>query len=405
MKNTKLFFLFLFLLIFLNFSFSQAIGIIPAKAFLYFEPNYEGSFDLFVDGMKPEGTKLITYIKYEDNAELNGSVSLSDLVFLPDGRAKFTAYIKLPPTDANLTPGIHRILIGVKEVAIKETNVAALTAVQVPLDIFVPYKGSYIEVKLEGKDIAINEVAVFKIKIKNLGTSSTKIKPEFFIYTKEKNLVYSEQLKESSISEKEEKEIEVLWNSSGNNPGEYIAKVIVYYEDKKVEAELAFKIGELNIEIIDFTKEFRVDSLEKFKLKIQSKWNNEIKNIYAEVSFYDITNQIENKPIKTFKTALFDLKPWEIKEVIAYFDTKGIKPQTYVMNVSVIFDKKVISVESKAIFKPKISDAIIIGIIIIIIILVIIVIRLILKKKKKEREEKEKIEKRTKRRRQVKKIF
>jgi len=358
----------------------NAIGITPSMLSTYFEPGLETSVDFYVFGLRPEGTKLELYVRYEDNNELNGSVRLSDYVALGNGAYKFTAYIKLPPTDENLTPGKHRILIGAREVAISEHGVMALTAVQVPLDVFVLYKGDYIKVELEANDIALNETAQFKIKIKNLGNTNVTIQPTVEIYDGIEKIA-SIQLSGERINTKEEKLLYVSWDSKGYGAGIYKARAIVKYGEKIAQDEKEFRIGALFIEILDFTKEFNVDSIEPFYLQVQSKWNARIENVYADINIF-----ANNTKIADFKTIAFDVDRWERKTVKSYIDTKGIKPGKYLMTVVLHYANQTTTASSEVKFKKKINVVAIIAAVIILIIL-ILVIRILLKLRKKRKTE------------------
>jgi len=379
--NFFVFFIFFGFLVFLPLV--NAIGITPAMFSTYFEPNLETSVDFYVFGLKPEGTRLELYVRYEDNNELNGSVRLSNYVALGNGAYKFTAYIKLPPTDENLTPGKHRILIGAREVAISEHGVMALTTVQVPIDIFVLYKGYYIKVELEANDIALNETAQFKIKIKNLGNTNVTIQPTVEIYDGIKNIA-SIPLSSERINTKEEKTLYASWDSKGYRAGIYKARAIVKYGEKIAQDEKEFRIGALFIEILDFTKEFNVDSIEPFYLQVQSKWNARIENVYANISIFSNSTKIAD-----FKTIAFDVDRWERKTVKSYIDTKGIKPGKYLMTVVLHYANQTTTASSEVKFKKKINVIAITAAVIIVIILIILilVIRFLLKLRKKRKAE------------------
>ncbi|MEM4318580.1 MAG: hypothetical protein QW244_02775 [Candidatus Pacearchaeota archaeon] len=386
MKN-KIFFMFFFLfLIFLIIStdFAYGIGITPAKIYIQFEPGYKESFDFYVIGMKPSGTALELYVKYLD-PEFNNSVKLSEPINI-NGAKKFTTYVTLPLT-TNLTPGMHRILIGAREYPISDVGVmAAFTAVQTPIDIFVPYEGAYLKVELEAKDIAINETAQFNIKIKNMGKVVAKAELELEIY-EGGNKIYHKKIDQIIINANEEKFLEESWNSSGNHEGIYRAKVIVNYDNKTAEDVKEFKIGNILIEILDFNKEFKVESIEPLILELQSKWNEKIENVYGNVEVWE--SDLKTK-VMDFKTPMFEIGAWERKKVKSWFDTKGIEPGDYLMNITLYYKNSTSNAYGQVRFKQRINMMLVILIILIIIIVILITfLVIIIKKIKKDRRKKE----------------
>ena len=395
MRKNIFFVLFLFFIFSLNLNFVKSIGISPSYISIFFEPNLKKSIDFYVIGLKP-GTKLELYVKYE-NENLRDIVKLSEPVFLGEGKYKFTAYINLPSSKENLSPGKNVILIGAKETSIAQDKIIALTAVQIPIVIYVLHEGDYIEAKLETMDIAINETAKFKVKIMNLGTTNLTVDLFLEIYYGDKKIA-SMPLGKTTINSKEEKIIYGEWNSEGYKEGTYKAKIIIKYGNKTAEHEKEFKIGSIKIEIIDFKKEFNVDSIEKFYLEIENKWNKKIENVYAEIEIFS-----KEKKVMSFKTPNFDINGLERKIIETYVNTEGIKPGIYQMEINLYYANYTSRASSEVIFREEINKTLVIIIVIIILIIIGFLIRWLLKKRKRkkleERELKLKKEKKIKKRR------
>jgi hypothetical protein len=68
---------------------------------------------------------------------------------------------------------------------------------------------------------------------------------------------------------------------------------------------------------------------------IESAWNTNINDIYADVSIQDKDTREE---LKKFKSLNSDLKPWHGKTMKAYFDTTGFEEKEYIAVVTLNYD-------------------------------------------------------------------
>jgi hypothetical protein len=388
MELSKIFIFFLISSFIFAFSLHtvSAISISPASVEIDFTPNYQDTFTFKVEASKD----IETYTR----GELTEDVSLSEIKKIGEGLYEFSATLKLP--DNIEKPGKHRLLVGVRETNRGKGSVAALAAVQVAIDVFVPYPGKYLEISLDAPDVKLNETADFVIHINNLGIETVTAAGTITIEDPAGKTLATLQAesdtaqKEIIMKTTESADLYASWNTAGQKKGVYKAKATVTYDDQTAKDEKTFRIGELYIAILNWTKKAQQDSTNNFDIEVESMWNDKIEGIFGHVN---ITK--ENKQVSVFKTITFSLEPWERKTITGYWDTTGLTTGSYDANITVYYGGKSTSISDKVEIvqkeKPAMPQSTLITITLIIIIVIVINIIIwlvILKKKSSEKEKK-----------------
>jgi hypothetical protein len=214
-----------------------------------------------------------------------------------------------------------------------ETGVFARLKIASILNIKKEYPSKYVDVKLdvksEGKSIIINA------ELANLGKEDVKdIKPEFGVYSDGKK-VYDIGFDKKSLNigqiENISKKIE-LYNL---NQGEYNAIMKINYDNYVLEIGKDFSIGEKEIKILDYTKYFLQNSLNKFEIDAESEWNNKILDVYSTIDILEKMKRVAN-----LRSSSYDFNPGERKTISAYWDTNKVDLGEYDADMNVIFSGK-----------------------------------------------------------------
>lgn len=377
---TKRFWLFGFLFILIViFSVKSvfALGLSPGKQVFNFEPNFEIS---------------IVYKVLEDNPEQELEVyvsgDLADFVKLDRknlvGGGFFDLNLKLP--DYIEIPGKHIIYVGVKQKIDEELAkgiIGTSVVIQGIIVINVPYPGKYVDVSLNSHNVNVGEPVNFEIGLISRGDEDVEIFPRIEILSQEKT-IETLFLQNRFLKSQEQLGLKKTLDTSNYNPGTYDAIAIIDY-GKIAEARTEFKIGELIINILNYTDKILIGGTQKFDIEIQSGWNNKIDGAYAEVDISNNTNSL-----MSFKTSTTELISWEKKTITGYFDTTSFVEGIYDANITVIyFGKDVGKSTSKQVKVEFIKEsniiligAIILGIFIISVVIVFIAKRYFYKKKK-----------------------
>ncbi|HKL24203.1 MAG TPA: hypothetical protein VJ912_02625 [Candidatus Nanoarchaeia archaeon] len=381
MKSKKVFLVFVcFLTVILILNMLDAsLGLTPAKRSLNFEPGSKSVFEYRVNTDNPE-KELILYSK----GNLSEYVSLNKEKLI--GGGGFKATLSLPEKIEK--PGRHRILIGVKEKIDKElATVGTSVAVQGVIYVHVPYPGRYIEINnFKAENANAGEPVRFSFELINRGKENLTIKPEIEIYSKnkkEETLNFKTRKLETGKNIKLKKDLQ----TQDYNPGEYYANLIVDYGNKTKE-KTNFRLGTLKVDILNHTKSIKLEGVKRFDIKVESKWNNKIPNLYGIVTFYN-----ESSVISKIKTPSSTIEPWEKKQISGFLDTKKFNEEEYKANITLKYSgnstekmSNVTFIKEDSLFTNPWIISIISAIIIVGGALIVIYLRKNKKKLKKENE-------------------
>tara|TARA_Y100000310_G_scaffold339169_1_gene431029 strand:+ start:411 stop:1499 length:1089 start_codon:yes stop_codon:yes gene_type:complete len=313
----------------------QAISLSPAQQEIDFTPNLEQEFVMTVGNGGGRETKIILsfegelakYIEFNEEA-----VQLSK-----DEAHKFRFKIKLPENIPK--PGRQLVKIHAAEEPIKATGkILPVTSVTALLWINVPYTGKYAELKVTTKNVNLGEPVPFTIFMKNLGEEEiTSAITTIKIYDINENLIETLTTTKTNLAKQSEKETTITFPTKEQKPGEYKAIAILNYDGQLAEAqEQEFFIGTLHVAIIDHTKIFKKDTVNKFEIEVANKWNSPIQHLQGEIQIQQNGNSIGS----LLKTPSTSLSPWESKTLTTFWDTKGLESGTYTATITLHYHNK-----------------------------------------------------------------
>ncbi len=330
MKKTKIF---IFLTVFLLVSaFASALSIsgksmkividhVPAyeREDIFYITNKEGyvsTYDIFT--ANEEGASLGEYFTITPNRIENVQ---------PGETKQFSVKLKLPDYIDN--PGRNLMLVKARiDASADNEMLRAFPSVAVLYVINVLRQEKYLQTGLVFPNMNEDELAEVGFAIHNLGEPTIlSAKGNISIMSHEtKQIVARLDVPEKkNIQSWVNEPILTEFNSRGLSAGKYQAFGTLYWDDNVTNLDTNFSIGTLTVNILNFTKLFEYNSINKFDIEIESGWNTEIDNIYADVIIYD---QGGNE-LKKFKSVNTNLEPWEVKTLDAYFDTTGLEKGEY----------------------------------------------------------------------------
>jgi hypothetical protein len=315
------------LLIVLLAAQAMAIGIAPGEI----DANFGSNKKVLVINNQHKDMQVAVYAE----GELAEYIEISEamLSFTPDDDMK-----EILVTVNNLEgakPGkIKADLIAIELPSGKGSGIAARQAVISSIVVNVPYPGKYAEAELKLPQASADEALGFAIEVKNLGgqdISSAKARVD--IYSPTNELLASLQTTELVVKTGETREL-VARYASGLPRGKYYVKAELVYDGNKVPMEGVLEIGNMLIELKSiYAKDFRLGEIAKFDMIIESKWNEELPNVYADLVIKDEFGKTKT----TFKTSEISLAPLSVGLLNAYWDTHEITPGDYQATVMLHF--------------------------------------------------------------------
>ncbi len=322
-------FITLLLVFLLSLNLVHAVGI---RRFVYdvpayeFEPGLEATIQYEV--LHPTRDTVLTL-----SGEFAPYVELSrNKIPLSDSNRKFTMKIKLPESSEGFSPGKNIMWMTVQDDFSnikKEGMFVVTTQARSPIVFYVPYPGYYAQISQYSlKNVNSGLDTNLKFTLWNRGKNNLiNTNYEFVIKGEDGNVLLQTSEGGIDIETQTQKEFEASLDTSHFIPGYYNATLNYYYEDKIESKNSEFKVGQLNIEIVNHTKQLYNDSIQRFNIDVQSEWNAVIKDVYAEVN-------IEGRIAKTSPASLSN---FEAKSLITHIDTSGIPIGDYNAEVRVFY--------------------------------------------------------------------
>ena len=293
-----------------------ALGISPSKITMDFIPNEEFEFEGQVINT---GDGTLEFDIYAD-AELKDFITLltPDYLLLgPYQSSVFRFRIKLP--DKFDRPGEHiGIIWAATRVESEEGIAIARIKVGMKIVVRVPYPGKYAEIKLDIENANVNDTVLFEITATNLGKENiTSARGEIKILNMENETVVVLQTEGKPIETTKIETFRATWFSDVE-PGLYKVEATLFYDGENTSLEMAFNLGAPLIEIVNVSAESMVNgTIGKILTKIHSYWNQEIEDVYVELSVRDKNGKI----IGEDKSKNVNVRAFSSPTITNYWDT------------------------------------------------------------------------------------
>lgn len=323
------------------------IGLRPASIRMNLVPGFERTFEFAVTNTMNIPIKA-SITPYYNTEALEGTLSVSEKEILlgPFERGTFYVTIKIPEDIS--APGVSRMGVRANEER-ADTGAGGVNlraGVATIIDLRGLYPGKYIDARLTAEAKGEGEPVLFTLSLVNLGEELiTKAVTKFEVY---------DVLDNSLITLLESNTIENIqsWHGDtmtakleGSNVqrGQYRVVATVFYDGETKVLEQMFRVGEYAFEILSFTHEGTILEIIPFEIMVESKWNQDFQDIYAEVAI-----KAGRDTIKEFKTPLTNLRSFEKKSLIGYLDAKsGISIGTYTAEVKVFYAEGVVATQGE----------------------------------------------------------
>jgi hypothetical protein len=317
-------------------SFTYALGVMPAGRLFEYEPGKTHSFDLNIINNDAREMSVSVYV----HGEFSEYVVVQDpiLQFSPADKEKKTRVtFKIPD---GLEPGTQNINIVVLErpglSRTSDGNMITTTASVISqIRINVQHPGLYAKAVMKPLSTKVGERIPFQVSILNLGEqdiSTAYADIEIFSPTNERLASFSTD--SASISPRQEGKVTGYWVGS-ENPGKYFARGIVHYDGKSVFVEEVFELGNKNVEMTNLRVEsYRYGGVAKLLFRLRNTWNQGIDSTHARFEVIDSNRNV----VRDFQSITISLEPYASKELEVFWDTSGIEPGNYDLNIRLFFD-------------------------------------------------------------------
>ncbi len=341
-------FLFVLLLVVVSVQSVLAFGMTPAEIIGSYSPGSASTYSLEIvntDNIDSDFVILVT-------GELNESISPEFVSFnIPQGEtSKKISFTFNSPR--KLKPGRHSAEITVLQIPKSPgstgTYVNSLVGLTLKFNLDVPYPGKYAEASL---NVADNAGSIsFVIPLSNKGDLDiARAKALVDIYTPLNEKITSLSTNEVEIAHGGWAEISATWDTKDVPSGRYRAVAAVLYDEETTTVEKEFSVGEtiLDLKHVE-VNDFSLGGIAKFEFLIESVWSEIVPGAYIQMQVFNDAGEA----MADFKSATYDVLPFENKLLVSFWDTEGVRTGTYDATAFVRFGKQSLQHD----FKLEVSD-------------------------------------------------
>ncbi len=362
--------IFIFFLLVLFSSFvSAAVGISPGMYNVDFTPNMKQAFSF--EFLGDQDMELEIYA----SGELAPYVELSRTRIR--GRGGVVATLELPSELG--TPGAHTVYIGARQITNQEENGFGIVGnVKGTINVVVPFPGEYATIGVVATNANAGDPVNITVNTRNFGDQAVHARSIVQIMRDEK-VIKEFDLGEFDLASPEEKIFKRYLDTKHYLAGTYQAIARLYYgSDLSAEGSSAFRLGELYVDIVNYTKLFERDKINRFEIQVESRWNDPIEGVYADVA-------LQGYPM-SFLTPAAHLNGFGTTTLTGFFDTTGIQNETFNALIKVHYADRT-SEEMATLSFHKSKDYTLIGLIIagVILIALIVYVSYVLRKAQKRK--------------------
>jgi len=315
-----------------------SLGITPGRTTIEYVSGLEKEVDFSV--LNNEHKEMQVFLMVQ--GELNDSITLFDgmVEFMPSEESKSFKYKYKLSDSISLKPGPHIaeiVALEVPKASDTGTYVGATVAVVSQIYVQVPYPGKFVEADLNVLDAENNGTATFIVPIINRGKLGIgDARAIIDIYTALNEKVGTIDTDYMPISPGERTELTAKWNVNVPS-GNYLAKVTVFYDGESINFEKQFSVGSqmLSIESI-LVNNFQLGEIAKLQILVENKFNQDLENVFANLLVYND----ENQAMADVRSAAETVSALSKKELVAYWDTVGVKEGEYSGKLMVKYGEK-----------------------------------------------------------------
>ena len=334
MKKVFFYVLFLLLLVFLISLTVQALGVSPGRVTLRYVPNYVYTGSACFSPQNNPHLKLSAGGEFADNIKF---LNVENNEFYADQQCVEYS-LKMPSFIDK--PGPHRTLIYAQEIPEEVTgNIFVVVSVEHQIDIIVPYPGKYLEVWLSAKNVNAGDVVPFTASITNKGNETVEeARGSLVVYDNNNNIIDRLQTTLArSIETEQTRTLFANWESGTYKEGNYHATVTVSYDGgANANATTNFKLGGLDVNLVDYSKEIILGGIKDFYVIVDSIWSEPVKNVRAVITVYNYSNNTE--PLTNSETLTREIPPWGTETLRGYIDTSSLHLGTYDLKIDLFFE-------------------------------------------------------------------
>ena len=314
------------------------LGISPGRTTLDYSAGLEKEIDFSIYNNKNKDMAVQIIVE----GDLKNSITLLDRAFEFRVNDSFmhSKYDLILSDELVESPGLHTARIVVLEIPKTfsgETSVGATVAVASQLYVNVPYPGKYIDADISILNVEEGTTASLLIPLINRGQMEIEnVNAVVEIYNINDEMIESIETESIPIGPGIRKELAMKWIVNVST-GDYLAKVRIDFDGETKEFEKEFSVGVPTIKTEGiYISDFRLGEIAKLEIVVENKWNQDLEDVYATLILYK-----DDELVANLRSTKEDIPALDKRELIIYWDTKGIEEGEYYGEFKIYYGEKV----------------------------------------------------------------
>jgi hypothetical protein len=317
-------------------SFACGVGITAFDLDLevVFSPNSVVEFDF--SGIANKEIDNLRHTVYAEQGPLSQYVTFDRTVFegYPKGSwIPVHAVLRLP---ASLPPPEQRLKYCFAEACPNPGQICGFTVACAVVIVHIPYEGKHPVVSLSIANVNERQPVFAVVTVSNPGTEPIQGCGGFVeFFNKKKESVGKADFEMSgNIPTFGSASTSATLDDPSIPPGDYSALATVNCDGIVKEGNATFRVGTLDVKLVNYTKELEIGGIKRFITIIESTWNDPI-DVYANIRVFDSLNSSEAKTVTS------RLMPWQKLELEAFLDTSNLEAKEYDVAIDVSYQDKI----------------------------------------------------------------
>jgi len=332
----------------INASTVDALGIRPAKTDIIFQPGET----------KTIGFKIVNTDMKDFEVELSLTGELAKYVQMNPEKIHFkadeeikeiTRKIKMPSMmppgtitgDLLITEIVKikdnpKVYFGDEEIITQtedeESTITARVAIKHKITVTVPRQEKYVEATIEYREQQDDTSVITEVK--NLGLQDIdQLKTELTVLENQETIANFDS-EAAALASLNTQTFYSTVSKEQAYQGEYELVSTISFDQKEVEITKTMFLGNPEIKILAFDKFFKEKTINEFNIDLENKWNKDIKNIYATIK---LTKDGQNA-IEPTRTTSIDINGRSQKTLNSYIDLTDVQTGEYMCTVTMNYD-------------------------------------------------------------------
>ena len=254
--------------------------------------------------------------------------TMSEITMPRPGVKEFS--VTIDPPDSPDTPGIHIVYVGAMEKKPPGAGVGAIAKVQKAIMFKVLFPHKALSAQLVASDANVGEASLMQVSVTSETLQTLRaVRALVEVQDLSGNTVGSAQTEMVSLQLGETRVLTAPFSTADLRPATYVALATVTYDENVTSAEDSFRVGTLQVAILNVTKNITAGAIAPFSIEIESGWNDPIASLYGELFLLGA---------QAMKTPTLDtLAPFGKASLSGYVDATALEPGGYNATIVVHF--------------------------------------------------------------------